>query len=126
MKRTTEGRITRPWSSGKHSATPLRTEATSECVVPRSMPTAMRRWCGSGDWPGSEICNKAMVNRENSGQLVEFSVHFLCEALDEHQRPHLPHGLYGVFDHIQQIAKLLLHAPLFCGDFVGQGLQAVD
>jgi hypothetical protein len=24
------------------------------------MPTAMRRWCGSGDWPGSEICKSAM------------------------------------------------------------------
>jgi hypothetical protein len=29
--------------------------------VPRSMPTAMRRWCGSGDWPGSEICRSAIV-----------------------------------------------------------------
>jgi hypothetical protein len=49
MKRTTEGKMTRPSSSGKHSATPLRTEATKEWVVPKSMPTAMRRWWGSGD-----------------------------------------------------------------------------
>ena len=27
----------------------LRTAATNEWVVPRSMPTAMRRWCGLGD-----------------------------------------------------------------------------
>ena len=32
-----------PNSSGKTSATLLRTEATSECVVPKSIPTAKRR-----------------------------------------------------------------------------------
>src|SRR5215218_4079087 len=42
------------------SAAELRTVATSECVVPRSMPIARRRWCGSGDSPGSEICSSAM------------------------------------------------------------------
>ena len=50
-----------PASSGRHSATPLRTAATSEWVVPRSMPTAMRRWCGSGAPPGSEICSRAIA-----------------------------------------------------------------
>ena len=38
----------------------LRIVATSECVVPRSMPTARRCWCGSGVSPGSEICSSAM------------------------------------------------------------------
>ena len=57
---TALGSNTRPCSSGRHSATPWRTAATSEWVVPRSMPTATRRWCGSGDWPGSEICSNAM------------------------------------------------------------------
>lgn len=30
------------------SLRPLRTAATRELVVPRSMPTARRRWCGWG------------------------------------------------------------------------------
>ncbi len=51
--------MTSPSRSGRHSATPLRTAATSECVVPRSMPTACRRACGSGEVPGSEICRSA-------------------------------------------------------------------
>ncbi len=37
--------------------------ATSELVVPRSMPTARRCWCGAGDIPGSEICSSAMSVR---------------------------------------------------------------
>jgi hypothetical protein len=28
--------------------------------VPRSIPIAIRRWCGASDIPGSEICNKAI------------------------------------------------------------------
>src|SRR6476620_10616865 len=52
--------MTSPAVSGRHSATPLRTAATSEWVVPRSMPTAWRRACGSGDAPGSEICSSAI------------------------------------------------------------------
>ena len=42
------------------SLMPWRTAATSEWVVPRSMPTATRRWCGSRDCPGSEICRSDM------------------------------------------------------------------
>ena len=40
----------------------LRTVAISELVVPKSMPTASLCWCGAVDMPGSEICNKAMMN----------------------------------------------------------------
>ena len=36
---------------------PLRTVATSELVVPRSMPTASRCSWGAIDSPGSEICS---------------------------------------------------------------------
>ena len=40
--------------------TALRTVATSELVVPKSMPTASRCWCGAVDMPGSEICRSAI------------------------------------------------------------------
>ncbi len=52
--------MVRPASSGRQIAMPLRTVATSELVVPRSMPTASRCWCGSVDMPGSVICNRAI------------------------------------------------------------------
>src|SRR5512137_344566 len=39
---------------------PLRTVATSELVVPRSIPTASLRSCGAGDSPGSEIWSSAI------------------------------------------------------------------
>src|SRR4029077_6266750 len=55
-----EGSNERPCASVSTVAAPLRTVATSECVVPRSMPTARRCWCGSGDSPGSEICRSAI------------------------------------------------------------------
>src|SRR5512140_1677944 len=55
-----DGSNARPFASVITSATPLRTVATSEWVVPRSMPTARRRWCGSGEAPGSEICRRDM------------------------------------------------------------------
>src|SRR3954447_24444082 len=84
--------MTRPWSSGRHSGTPWRTAATSECVVPRSMPTAMRRWCGSGAWPGSDIWSNAMTCflfgcvglRERIDALVDVA----HELVDEHQAAH--------------------------------------
>src|SRR5688572_24750118 len=62
-----EGNNGRCCASDITSATPLRTVATSECVVPRSMPTASRRWCGSGDSPGSEICSSAMSGHARAG-----------------------------------------------------------
>ncbi len=43
--------MTRPWASGSGSARALRTAATRELVVPRSIPTARRRWCGWGSVP---------------------------------------------------------------------------
>src|SRR5919198_4703644 len=55
-----DGSNARPCASGSTVGTPLRTVATSELVVPRSMPTAARCSCGAGDWPGSEICRSAM------------------------------------------------------------------
>src|SRR3954471_22231140 len=77
-----DGSSTRPCSSGRHSATPLRTAATSECVVPRSMPTAIRRWCGSGDCPGSEICRSAIALLS---QLLRSRIDVVAETLDEHE-----------------------------------------
>src|SRR4051794_33179103 len=55
-----DGSSGRSLSSAITSAALLFTVATSECVVPRSMPTASLRSCGSGDAPGSEICSSAM------------------------------------------------------------------
>src|SRR4051794_9855991 len=64
------------------SAEPLRTVATSEWVVPRSMPTASRRWCGSGLSPGSEICSRAMSGH----RLVDLRLQLLQETQLAHQR----------------------------------------
>src|SRR4029079_4444737 len=83
--RTADGRMTSPSRSGRHSATPLRTAATSEWVVPRSMPPAWRRVCGSRDAPGSEICRSATSALQGDEAIVDVG----REALDEHQRPHL-------------------------------------
>jgi len=47
-------------TSGSTAAEPLRMVATSELVVPRSMPTASRCWCGAGERPGSEIWNSVI------------------------------------------------------------------
>ena len=55
-----------PAASGSTSAMPLRTVATSELVVPRSMPTARRCACGAGDSPGSAICSSA-ISRSHLG-----------------------------------------------------------
>src|SRR5215207_5550501 len=79
-----------PCPSGRHSGMPLRTAATSECVVPRSIPTAMRRWCGSGAWPGSEICSNAMALLS---QRFGLGLDVLGKALDEHEGSHLLRGL---------------------------------
>src|SRR6185436_3562737 len=84
--------MTWPSASGRHSATPLRTAATSEWVVPRSMPTAMRRWCGSGAWPGSEIWSNAIAL---FSLLIDLGLDVLGKALDEHEGSHLP-GRFGV------------------------------
>src|SRR3989338_8041844 len=55
--------MTCPAASASGSERPLRTAATSALVVPRSIPTARRRWCGWGLCPGSAICSKAMINQ---------------------------------------------------------------
>src|SRR6478736_9855759 len=94
--------MTRPSESGRHSATPFRTEATSEWVVPRSMPTAMRRWCGSGDAPGSEICRRDMVSPLLS-QLREPRLDVVAKALDEHEGSHLLGGRGRIAGDVQQL-----------------------
>src|SRR5688572_31569806 len=91
--------MTRPSASGRHSATPLRTAATSECVVPRSMPTAMRRWCGSGEAPGSEICSNAITLLS---QLVGTRLDVLGKALNEHEGSDLLGGCGSVTLLVQQ------------------------
>ena len=52
--------MARPRSSFSTVLMPLRTVATSELVVPKSMPTASLCWCGAVLMPGSEICKSAM------------------------------------------------------------------
>ena len=51
---------TRPFAVGQAFSHAVAPAATRECVVPRSIPTAMRRLLGVGDCPGSEICKSAM------------------------------------------------------------------
>src|SRR5512145_878052 len=98
----------------------LRTVATSELVVPRSMPTARRWRCGSADWPGSAICSSAIsVRSRGRAAGVDRLVRIADaggEALDEHQLPHqrggtdvIPGLVERVFERRQQFATFLVH-----------------
>ena len=51
-------------------------------LVPRSIPTAMRRSCGLGDWPGSERLPKALIYGPTKAAIIN-----LCEALYLDLRP---------------------------------------
>src|SRR5258706_11843216 len=88
-----EGKSDRPCASGSTVAAPLRTVATSEFVVPRSMPTARRRSCGTGDWPGSEIWKSAIsAPRPTPSGIQRFvgCVDLFVELFQEHEFPHGP------------------------------------
>jgi hypothetical protein len=70
---------------GDHFRGAARTVATSECVVPRSMPTASLRWCGSGASPGSEICSKGHMTVAGA---ASSAVDLFVELVEEPQLPH--------------------------------------
>ena len=72
-----------PFSSASVSATPLRTLATNELVVPKSIPAASRCSCGAVDCPGSDICNNAMIATEVLLQI--FLVFFEAGWLSVHR-----------------------------------------
>ena len=55
------GRVGSLALQGRQRAWPLFTLATRLLVVPKSMPTARRCWCGAAERPGSAICRSAMV-----------------------------------------------------------------
>jgi hypothetical protein len=74
-----------PSSSLSTTATPLRTVATRELVVPRSMPTASRCWCGAVDMPGSAICSSAIRFYSSAFERV---IDFVLQLFDEHQAAH--------------------------------------
>src|SRR3954454_11178204 len=94
-----DGSSGRPSASGSTVAVPLRIVATSELVVPRSMPTASRCSCGTGDMPGSEICSRAMplagLQPLHLFDLLVGRVDFRFEPIEEHQLAYQP-GRAGV------------------------------
>ena len=57
--------------------------ATSELVVPRSIPAASRCWWGAADWPGSAIC------RAPSAGLVQVGLDRLGLGMQLVQKLHL-------------------------------------
>ena len=57
----TDGSKDWPCSSNKTSGVPLLMEATKEFVVPRSIPAALLRRWGFGDFPGSDICKRTTL-----------------------------------------------------------------
>src|SRR5437868_1030697 len=112
--------MTRPASSGRHSATPLRIAATSEWVVPRSMPTATRRWCGSGAPPGSEICSSAIALLS---QCLETVIDVLGKALNEHEGSDLLGRGRDVATLVERAPQLVESRCLASSDLVGERLH---
>src|SRR3989442_10229013 len=103
-----DGSSGRPCASGSTVAAPLLTVATSELVVPRSMPTASRCSWGAGDVPGSEICRSATVLAEFQRLLLFHrlvrEVDFGVELVEEHQLAHQPSGAAIVFSCVDAFA----------------------
>src|SRR6185312_17374656 len=82
------------------------------------MPTAMRRWCGSGDSPGSEICRSAM-------SAVHRFVDFLVELLEEAQLAH-ERAAGVVVGRIEGAPKQLQHLAARSGDLRAQPGERLD
>src|SRR5918992_3900953 len=111
-----DGRSGLPSASGSTAGAPLRTVATSEFVVPRSMPTARRCSCGAGDMPGSEICRSAI---DFSGGSTAPSVDLLVGGVDlgfelvqEHQFPDQLGGAGVVFLGVDRLPELRFELAL--------------
>src|SRR4051812_44671631 len=115
--------MTLPDSSGRHSAMPLRTAATSECVVPRSMPTAIRRWCGSGAPPGSEICSRAIALLF---QRLQTPLDVMGKALDEHQHADFLRGGRVVAIDVEEPFESLQRRLATRPDLLRQGSQLLE
>src|SRR4030095_7167651 len=86
------------------------------------MPTAMRRWCGSGDWPGSEIWSNDIAVRLLS-QLVETGLYVVAKALNEHKASDLLGRGLGIVFFVQQLLDAL--QSLVAGEIqlVGQRVE---
>src|SRR3954463_10233081 len=101
-----DGSSGRPFASGSTVATPLRTVATSELVVPRSMPTARRCSCGAEDCPGSEICSNAILLFDRLVGRIDFFFDFL----QEHELADLLDRSRIVLLRVDRLAQLRLQA----------------
>src|SRR4051794_26143840 len=101
---------------------PLRTAATSEWVVPRSMPTAIRRWCGSRAPPGSEICSRAIALLF---QRLATPLDVMDKALDEHQHAALLGGGAVVVLDVEQRLEALQSGLPPRRHIAGQRLDAL-
>src|SRR6185503_17649812 len=104
-----DGSSGRPSESGSTVAAPLRTVATRELVVPRSMPTARRCSCGAGDMPGSEIWRSAIWPLLD---LLVRCVDFVIQPVEEHELPHQLRGGGIVLFGVERVADLPLQAFL--------------
>src|SRR5206468_11367402 len=103
---TIDGNRGRPCSSGKTTGMPCRTVATSELVVPRSMPTASLRSCGAGEASGSEICSRAIA----MSRLHDGDVDVLAELGEKPELAHLAARLLPRaidVEHALQLARAL-------------------
>src|SRR5687767_1766037 len=100
---------------------PFLTVATSELVVPRSMPTASRCWCGAVDSPGSDICSSAIsIFLERLDRVADF----LLELLDEHQLARrLGRRLVGA--RAEQLLEMLVARALLFGQLAQQLIECL-
>src|SRR4030095_5112855 len=87
------------------------------------MPTAMRRWCGSGVPPGSEICSSAMPLLSQRFQLV---IDVLGKALNEHEGSDLLRRRRDVPALVERAAQLVEGFELAGGHVVRERLDVVD
>src|SRR5258706_11802779 len=87
------------------------------------MPIAMRRWCGSGAPPGSEICSKAMPLLSQGFQTV---VDVLCKTLDEHEGSDLLRRSGVVALIIERCLEPLQSGTTMVGHLLDQRLDVID
>src|SRR5580765_8315211 len=88
------------------------------------MPIAMRRWCGSGAPPGSEICRRAMVGLLS--QRFEAPVDVVRKALAEHEGSDLPGRGGEVAPFVERRLQLRERGAAMRRYLVGERLDLVD
>src|SRR6186997_1620136 len=93
-----------------------RTVATSELVVPRSMPIARRRGRFAGASSGSEICSNAIL----SGHLPQHLVEIAGQLVEELELAHARPGRGGRGLRLEELAERRLHRLRIAAHFPQQ------